>query len=97
MTNAAVFFSGFAMAAFSACALFFFKFWKASHDRFFFYFGSACFLLAAERFAGLLYNPLNSHGDQLTESGIYVYMIRLAAFVMLLVGIWEKNRPQKHL
>jgi hypothetical protein len=92
MSVAASFFSGFAMAAFSASALFFFKFWRASRDRFFFYFGAACFLLAGERLAGLLYNPLTSHGDQLSESGIYVYMIRLAAFIMLLIGIWEKNR-----
>jgi Family of unknown function (DUF5985) len=92
MISMATFFSGFTMATFSACALFFFKFWRASRDRFFFFFGLTCFLLSLERFASLLYSPLTASGDQLTESGIYVYMIRLAAFVMLLVGIWEKNR-----
>lgn len=89
----APFLSGFAMATFSACALFFLKFWKASRDRFFLYFGLACVLFAIERIAGAMFNPLITGVDQISDTAVYVYLVRLSGFVMLLIGIWEKNRP----
>lgn len=87
------FLSGFAMATFAASTLFFLKFWRASRDRFFLYFGFACALFAVERAAGVIFNPIYTGTDQITDTAVYVYVIRLAGFIMLLIGIWEKNRP----
>ena len=95
--NGAVFLSGIATATFAASGLFFLKFWRASHDRFFLFFGAACEVLALERVVSLFFNPINYQGTQpiITEAAVYVYLFRLIAFLMILIGIWEKNRPAR--
>lgn len=64
----------------------FLKFWRASKDRFFLWFTAAFFVFAA----GWLIRGLASHDG---DHGHYVYVPRLVAFLLIIVGILDKNRP----
>lgn len=77
--------SGALMMACFVVGLFFLRFWKKSHDRLFFMFGIAFFLLAVERLV-LGYVGVKN------ELGPSVYLIRLSAFIMILMAIIHKNR-----
>lgn len=88
----AIFFAGIACAAFGASGVFFFKFWRASRDPFFFYFTIACWLLAIERCAILALDRAPKAPEIGSESGIWVYLIRLVAFVVILIGVIQKNK-----
>jgi hypothetical protein len=76
-----------AMASFAA-GLFFLRFWRDTHDRLFLIFAMAFFLLGFTRIALALTNS-----DM--EERTYVYWVRLAAFVLILVAIIDKNRPRQ--
>lgn len=86
----AVFLAGIACAAFGASGVFFLKFWRASRDPFFLYFSLACWLLAIERCAIVALDRTPSEIS--SESGIWVYLVRLVSFVVILVGVIKKNR-----
>lgn len=65
-------------------SLYFLKFWRKSHDGFFFLFSLAFLLLGIERmwiafFVG-----------RTTVS--YIYIVRLAAFLLIIVAFIRKNR-----
>jgi hypothetical protein len=66
-------------------ALFFLRYWKTSGDRLFGYFAIAFVALA-----------LNWMGLALIDPGIesrhILYLLRLTAFVLIIVGIVDKNR-----
>ncbi len=70
-----------------AIALFFLRFWRRTQDRLFSYFALAFFLFGVERLVMVW-----SAG---TESQAYVYLIRLAAFILIVIGIVIKNRAGK--
>jgi hypothetical protein len=75
------------MAAFIA-GLFFVRFWRESGDRLFVFFASAFWLLAAQWTAvALLANP--------PETRHYLYLARIAAFALIIVGIIDKNQSMK--
>lgn len=77
--------SGALAMGYAVAAAFFMKFWRASHDRLFLMFAGAFALLAVQRVAvSLLRNW--------SESTTWVYLLRLAAFVLIIVAIVEKNR-----
>lgn len=80
--------SGIAMAAFAASGVFFLKFWVKTSDRFFIVFAVAFWVLAFERFALALVEPLN-------ELRPLVYLLRLAAFSLILVAVIDKNRKHQ--
>lgn len=68
-------------------ALFFLRFWRATRERLFVFFALA--------FAGLTANWLglaviNHPTDEAQQE--YAYIVRLVAFVILLIGIFDKNR-----
>jgi len=69
-----------------AIALFFFRFRKATGDRLFGFFAAAFVLLGVERIA-------NEFMAGTFQAG--VYLIRLAAFLLILLGILDKNRKEK--
>ena len=69
-------------------ALYFWRSWRDTRDRLFVFFGSA-FVLFAVHWASLVFIP--SH----LEAEHRVYLLRLAAFVLLLIGIAEKNRRDR--
>lgn len=70
-----------------AVALFFSRFWKKSHDRIFALFTAAFALLALER-GVLSFIPAQQDGRHL------IYLARLLAFTLILLGVVQKNRPK---
>ena len=73
-----------ATGALVAC-LFFFRFWRDSRDSLFAFFGAAFLLLSTSWALLALINPAD-------ETQPYIYAIRLAAFLLLIVGMINKNR-----
>ena len=74
------------MGAFS-CGLFFLRFWRKTLDRLFLIFAIAFFLMGLERIV------LTWVGEYQGEDSVLIYLIRLSSFLMILYGIWDKNRP----
>lgn len=68
-----------------ACALFFLRFWKASHDRLFAFFALAFTVMGCNWLVLTLVDVDN-------ERRHYVYLIRLVSFLIILYAIWDKNR-----
>jgi hypothetical protein len=95
--HAKAFLSGVSMITLAFCGVFFLKFWKTSKDKFFLFFSVACWLLSLERIV-LFFVEATNHptGNDLAESGAWVYLIRLLAFALILVAIIEKNRQPKN-
>lgn len=72
-----------AMASLTA-GLFFLRFWRNTRDRFFLYFSIAFFIEGLDRVVVAL--SANSQ-----EQEPFIYLVRLVAFVLILVAILEKN------
>lgn len=68
-------------------SLFFLRFWRQSRERLFIYFALAFLLLGINRIT--LVNIQES-----VEPYTGLYLIRLLAFVVLLVGIFDANRKR---
>jgi hypothetical protein len=66
-------------------AVFFLRFWRLSRDRFFIFFALAFATFAAHWFGLGVANPG-------VETRHYFYVFRLVAFLLILVGIIDKNR-----
>ena len=68
-------------------ALFFFRFWRHTRDRFFLYFALSFLIEAANRVAlGVLWVA--------DEDGALFYSVRVVAYGLILLAIWQKNRPR---
>jgi len=67
--------------------LFFFRFWHHTRDRFFLYFALSFWIEAANRVALALLVDAN-------EDGAVFYSVRLVAYGLILLAIWQKNRPR---
>ena len=83
------FLSGANMLASLVVALFFWRFLRQTRDRFFGYFAVAFLLMAMERLV-IEFLPEDNPRS-------LVYLIRLAAFLLILYAILEKNRQQRQL
>lgn len=68
-------------------SLFFLRFWKSTRDRFFLYFAMSFALEAVNRILLEITSPQN-------EDDSPFYLIRLAAYVLILLAIIEKNRTR---
>jgi hypothetical protein len=66
-------------------ALFFLKFWRATKDRLFVMFSVAFAIMAANWTALSFLSPAE-------ESRALHYVVRLAAFSIILVAVFDKNR-----
>ncbi|MGN6183883.1 MAG: DUF5985 family protein [Thermoanaerobaculia bacterium] len=77
--------SGVLFAEYAVIALFFLRFWSRSQDRLFAIFSAAFFMLALQRLAIALTHE--THEDYAP-----LYLLRLAAFVVIVFGIVDKNR-----
>ena len=75
-----------AMASLVA-ALFFLRYWRASRERLFAFFSLAFVGMAVN---WLVLAMVNRPVDEAQQA--YAYLIRLVAFVILIVGIIDKNR-----
>ncbi len=79
--------SGIVVALWSVAGLIFLRFWEQSRDRLFGFFGTAFFLLAVN-YLVLALNPRDS------EIRPYLFLIRRAAFVVIIIGVVDKNRKE---
>ena len=67
--------------------LFFFRFWRQTHDRFFLWFALSFWIESANRVAlGMLSGT--------SEDAPVIYLFRLVAYALILLAIWQKNRPR---
>lgn len=78
------FFSGVIAMGFTVASIFFLRFWARTKDGLFFVFALAFFLLALNQaLTTLLGLPL--------EERSWIYLLRLAAFTLLIFAILRKN------
>lgn len=78
--------SGAIAVASLLASLFFLRFWRQTRDRFFLYFALSFLIEAANRVAlGVLWI--------VDEDGAAFYSVRLIAYGLILLAIWQKNRP----
>lgn len=80
-----LFFSGTLMAGCFVAAAFFVRYWLRTRDRFFIFFAAAWILLGAERLGLAIVN-------QPEEPAAHMYFLRLAAFLLIIIAILDKNR-----
>jgi membrane protein CcdC involved in cytochrome C biogenesis len=88
MDEANAFISGATFVASAGIALFFLRFWRQSSDRLFAIFALAFAVFAVNRLVLVIM------GDD-DENTTYVYLVRLAAFVLILVAIFDRNRRDR--
>lgn len=82
------FLSGAAALGFFACCLFFLRFWKRTRDPLFLAFALSFALLGlGQTVVALAQVPTEEKGA--------LYLIRLSAFLLILVAIYRKNRPSR--
>lgn len=68
--------------------LFFFRFWRHTNDRFFLWFALSFWLEACNRVAlGLVVGA--------GEDAPLIYAVRVVAYGLILLAIWQKNRPRR--
>ncbi len=79
------FLSGAVTFGFVLAGLFFLRFWKRTGDGLFLAFALAFWLLG-------LNQALLAFSDIPVEERSWLYLLRLAAFGLILVSIWMKNR-----
>ena len=79
------FLSGALTMGFVVAGLFFLRFWKRTGERLFTAFALAFWLLG-------LGQALLSFADIPVEERSWLYLLRLAAFLLILVSVWSKNR-----
>jgi hypothetical protein len=77
--------SGAIVMGYAVAGLFFLRFWRQTRDRLFLIFAIAFWLLGAQRLALVL-------TAQLIESHTWLYLVRLFAFLLILLAIVDKNR-----
>ena len=79
----AVLAGGIAVAALAA-GLFFLRFWRSTRDRFFIFFAASFALEGLARAAGAFV--------QLDDNNPMFYGIRVIAYGLIIIAIWQKNR-----
>jgi drug/metabolite transporter (DMT)-like permease len=82
------FFAGLLAAAFLVCALFFLRFWRRARDGLFLAFALAFALLALQQF-------LTTFLGLPEEDRSWVYLLRLAAFLIVIFAILRKNMQKR--
>lgn len=78
------FLSGMVTAGYLVAALFFFRFWRRTTDSLFVNFSIAFLLFASGQFGSIWFD--GQHDDN-----TWIFLLRLAGFVLLLVAIVRKN------
>lgn len=79
------FLSGAISLGFLTAALFFLRFWRRTHDSLFASFAIAFALLG-------LGQAVQALASITEEERSYIFLIRLVAFTLILIGIFRKNR-----
>jgi hypothetical protein len=76
---------GIAVACFVA-GLFFLRYWFSTRDRFFLFFTLSFWIEAVNRVVMVATGSWN-------ESAPLHYLVRLLAYALIVIAIWDKNRP----
>lgn len=84
MNDLYAFLSGAVTILFALAGLFFLRSWKRTGDRLFLNFGLAFWLLS-------LHQALLSLAGIPVEERSWTYLLRLAAFALIIGSIWRKN------
>jgi hypothetical protein len=79
------FLQGTIAAGFAVAGLFFLRYWKETRDRLFLLFALSFFTSAVNR--GMIAAVAGSAG----EHEHYLYLIRLASFLLIIIAIVDKN------
>lgn len=82
------FLAGAVALGFAVCALFFLRYWRRTREELFLAFALAFLLLGTGQTVLALANIP-------TEERSYIYLLRLAAFLLILVAIYRKNRSAR--
>ena len=82
-----IFLSGVMFTAFCASGLFFIKFWKRTNERFFLYFGWACWMLAFDR-VPLLWLTIRHKEHE------FAYLFRVVSFVLIIYAFIKANKSK---
>jgi len=69
-------------------SLFFLRFWRRTHDRFFLYFALSFGMEGINR-------AISGWTQVLYEDTPIYYLIRFLSYSLILLAIWQKNRPAK--
>jgi hypothetical protein len=77
--------SGAMVMGYAVASLFFLRFWSASRDRLFGLFSLSFALLAVQRLA------ISMTRETMEDQTVF-YLLRLAAYVVIIVAIVDKNR-----
>ena len=85
------FLSGAIMLGYLAIGFFFFRFWRKTRDSLFAVFAASFWVLAVERIL-LLLTTKTLLDPENHEIRAYVYLVRFAAFMLIIVAFWLKNR-----
>jgi uncharacterized membrane protein HdeD (DUF308 family) len=80
--------SGMLVLGYAACALFFLRYWTTTRERLFLWFALAFFILASQRLALVV-------AQHWTEQATWPYVLRVAAYLLILAAIIDKNRPAR--
>lgn len=79
------FFAGAAIVSLLVIVLFFLRFWRRTRDRLFLFFAGAFGFMIVERIVRAVMPVEN-------EWAPYVYLVRLTAFVLIIIAVVDKNR-----
>ncbi|MBV9996786.1 MAG: hypothetical protein JO127_16415 [Caulobacteraceae bacterium] len=82
----ALFVSGALCAGFAIAAVFFLRFWARTRDAFFMALSAAFWLMAANQM-------VSSFSRATRGEDAWAYLLRLAAFVIIIVAVLGKNAP----
>ena len=82
------FLAGIATCGSWGVAVFFFRFWTDTRDRFFALFATAFVVLSINWLLLAVLHPSS-------ESRPFFYLLRLAAFGLIILAVVDKNRPHR--
>jgi hypothetical protein len=83
------FLAGLVSGGFFVAALFFLRFWRQTGEKLFASFAAAFALL------GIAQSLLSISGVPVEERS-WIYLIRLSAFLLILIAVYRKNRERHH-
>jgi hypothetical protein len=86
------FISGAVMMGFIIIGYFFFRFWQKTRDGLFGVFAASFWVLAVERVLLLITASGLAAHSPFEEFRPYVYWVRFSAFMLIIIGIYLKNR-----
>ena len=86
------FISGALVMGYMVAGLYFLRFWNTTRDRLFAFFSLAFWVLALQRLLLAITTADIQGKNETVEGHPFLYVMRLLAFILILVAIIDKNR-----